>query len=194
MSAEDQYRRALRIVARCHEAIGEDPGSDSDSLPETIAQIIADYRGRAETDYRAVRAMEELRQQEWITDSEPRHDDGCPACHGTRSQGHNDWCVVATALRIYDGENGRMHDANRARRMLHLLMTIYCHNQSADVWREDAMAALGRIVHELDEHGQPICEKCGKKTNAHYAHNPWIPCWNCGGLLKVAAYGGGGRR
>jgi hypothetical protein len=33
---------------------------------------------------------------------------------------------------------------------------------------------------QYDEHGQPICNHCGKKTNRDYAKHVKLQCWNCG--------------
>jgi hypothetical protein len=38
--------KALTVLAAIHEAIGEDPNSDDESLPEVIAQMIKEFRAR----------------------------------------------------------------------------------------------------------------------------------------------------
>jgi len=44
----DELDRLRAVVTGCHAAIGECDGSDSDSLPETIRQIVSDLRERVE--------------------------------------------------------------------------------------------------------------------------------------------------
>jgi len=45
---DEELERLRAIVAGCHAAIGECDGSDSESLPETIGQIVSDLRERVE--------------------------------------------------------------------------------------------------------------------------------------------------
>ena len=53
-------------------------------------------------------------------------------------------------------------------------------------WREDMKAARKGNPHgyALDGYGQPTCENCGERTNAHYKRTPNLICWKCGQSVK----------
>lgn len=44
-----EVERQTSVISRIHEAIGEAPGSDDESLPDVVRQIITDYRTRVDS-------------------------------------------------------------------------------------------------------------------------------------------------
>jgi hypothetical protein len=68
---------------------------------------------------------------------------------------------------------------SRPRKPAMLAFTAGPERQAA-YWIEWAWANPPPRVRVMDDQGRPVCHRCGKATNPHYARHEVLNCWNCG--------------